>query len=98
MTGYDIQTHALSLDYCKTCDLNMCNACADDHIQSHCSMKRIKTINEVATNRDLGTGILRDFNYGALMKVDLRDLKCICGKKLGPTAAICAACGMVTNL
>lgn len=29
------------------------------------------------------------------MKVDLRDLKCICGKKLDDHSAICAACGLV---
>ncbi len=44
----------------------------------------------------MGVGILRDFNFGALIKADLRDLRCICGKKLGHDAAICAACGLVT--
>lgn len=44
----------------------------------------------------MGVGILRHFNFGVLIKADLRDLRCICGKKLGNDAAICAACGLVT--
>ena len=41
-------------------------------------------------------GAEKHFNLGRLIRVDLRDLKCICGKPLGRNAAICAACGLAS--
>lgn len=51
----------------------------------------------VKVNKELGDGMLRDFNLGYLMELQLAGLKCICGKPLGhdPNHAICAACGLV---
>lgn len=45
---------------------------------------------------DLGTGILKKFNYGSVVKVNLNGLRCICGKPLGSSATICAACGLAS--
>ena len=45
---------------------------------------------------EVGLGVERDFNLGDLMKVEIEGLHCICGKKLGSSAAICAACGMAS--
>lgn len=48
----------------------------------------------VGTYKDLGDGVLRNLNLGEVVKLDFSRLKCICGKGIGPGAAICAACGM----
>lgn len=47
-------------------------------------------------NNQLGDGVLRNFNLGEVIKVDIDKVKCICGKPLGAGAAICAACGMAS--
>ena len=38
---------------------------------------------------------LKMFNFGQVAKLNLKGLKCICGKPWGPGSSICAACGMV---
>ena len=53
----------------------------------------------VGVNRAPGEGLLRDFNYGYLMKVNINGMQCICGKDLqlhNMNHAMCAACGLVT--
>lgn len=34
-------------------------------------------------NKNLGSGLLKDFNIGHMMMLPLSGLKCICGKPLG---------------
>lgn len=40
--------------------------------------------------------ILKEFNTGSLIHLDINKLKCICGKPANEHTAICAACGSAT--
>jgi len=60
------------------------------------SYKKYNFENVVGIVENLGEGVLKNFNLGELIKVDLNKLRCICGKPLGRSSAICAGCGMAS--
>lgn len=85
-----------SKDTCITCNEDLCHVCSENHIIQFCDVNSKPIHKIVRINKNLGQGILKTFNMGHLMKVDLRDLRCICGKKLTSSAAICAGCGLAS--